>query len=647
MKTARVASFLIGLMTFGTPVRAQKPSTTGKPDVVTEKMSSLQQAVFTLQEESYPIANAKSGGMEKELARSMKLPAGEVHTLIGNGLKSADPLVQAQALLGLGEFPKADQSFDKALAGNKAAPKRLRLAYEGKGLIASARSDGTAALKHYQSALALYDRATEPLDRANCAAKVAKMLMFQRKTTEAEQFQREILRVREEKLGPKHPEVATALVDLSGGIQYISRPAEVEPLLRRALAIDEAAFGKDHPIVARDLFAIARTLLYMDREPGQPDGPLAVYARILLPVDRKKEVEVLFLRGTAIEEAAFGKDHPIVARNLYHRANLLLATNRRAESEPLLRRAIAIDEASFGKEHPIVASDLSVLAQVLVYTHREEEGERLMRRALAMDEASFGKNHPNVARDLRILSNLLSGNNDRKAEAEALQRRALAMDEATFGKDHPIVASDLNELADFLMLTDHQQEVESLLRRALAIDEAAFGKDHPNVVYRLDQLAGFLHQSVTGLPEWEEKMRRALAIEETTLGKSHPSVAVRLNDIANLLTITNRLQEAEPLRRRSLSIDEVALGKDHLTVSHELNELAMLLRVTGRPAEAVPLVKRRLEIIVKLGVSAGQPHGELEEATSFYRLIQEDVGETKETIDQKVEEILSPIKKKE
>ena len=46
---------------------------------------------------------------------------------------------------------------------------------------------------------------------------------------------------------------------------------------------------------------------------------------------------------------------PAVAIDLNNLAQLLQATNRLAEAEPLMRRALAIDEAAYGPDHPDVA----------------------------------------------------------------------------------------------------------------------------------------------------------------------------------------------------------------------------------------------------------------------------------------------------
>jgi tetratricopeptide (TPR) repeat protein len=283
---------------------------------------------------------------------------------------------------------------------------------------------------------------------------------------------------------------------------------------------------------------------------------------------------------------------------------LLISKAAYGEVEPLLRRALAIDEAAYGPDHPHVATDLNNLAQLLKATNRLAEAEPLMRRALAIDEAACGPEHPKVAIGLNNLAQLLQAMNH-LAEAEPLIRHALAIVEAGLGPEHPKVAIGLNNLAQLLHASNQLAEAEPLLRRALAIDEAAYGPDHPDVARDLNNLAQLL-KATNRLAEAEPLMRRALAIVEAGLGPEHPNVATGLNNLAELLQATNHVAEAEILRRRSLAIDEAAYGPEHPKVAIRLNNLAQLLKATNRLAEAEPLMCRCLAIL--LAFSFEHPH---------------------------------------
>jgi tetratricopeptide (TPR) repeat protein len=348
---------------------------------------------------------------------------------------------------------------------------------------------------------------------------------------------------------------------------------DVEPLFKRVLAIDEANYGSMHPNVAEDL------------------NNLAV---LLWATNRLAEAVPLICRALQIDEASFGLDHPAVATDLNNLAQLLKATNRLKEAEPLLRRALQIDEGSYGSAHPVVARDLTNLAQLLQTTNRLKEAEPLMRRALQINEASYGLDHPAVATDLTNLAQLLQTTN-RLKEAEPLMRRALQINEASYGCNHPDVATTLNCLANFLLESNRLAEAEPLIRRALVITEASFGSDHPKVATGLDNLATLLY-ATNRLAGAEPILWRTLAIAEASYGLNHPNVACRLNNLAVLLQATNRLAESEPLMWRVVGILEASYGKEHPILASALSNLASLLSDSNHLEEAEPLMRRALAI---------------------------------------------------
>lgn len=373
MKTPRLVSLCFGILTLATLLHAEPPASPSKEDGLTEKMNALQQAVSDLRGENFPLAKAKPESLEKELARLMKLPVEEIHTLVENCLQSTDSLMQAQALLGHADFPKADESFDKVLADKDADPKRLRTAHFGMGLIAYINLDYDSGQKHYQSGLSLIDKDKEPLAWAKCAERVCYCYLMKEQFKKAEPLLREILRLHEENQGQPDANVAEALNNLSVVLQMTDRWEEAEPLMRRSLGIVEARLGKDDPKL----------------------GVLNVnLAQVLMTMGRFEEAEELLRRALVIDESSLGKDHPNVATVLATYAVLLEDLNRPTEAERLLRRALAIYENSFGKNHPNLATLLLNLAMLLGSTEREEEAEPIMKRALQISEDTFGKEHP-------------------------------------------------------------------------------------------------------------------------------------------------------------------------------------------------------------------------------------------------------------
>ena len=172
---------------------------------------------------------------------------------------------------------------------------------------------------------------------------------------------------------------------------------------------------------------------------------------------------------------------------LLDRAGAYLQVHARlTDARLLLERALAIDEAAYGPDHPAVATALNNLALILRDLGQPEAARPLQERALAIDEAAYGPDHPDVATDLNNLATILRDLGQPEG-ARPLQERALAITEAAYGPDHPTVATRLNNLAQILQDLGQPEAARPLQERALAIDEAAYGPDHPERRHRPEQ----------------------------------------------------------------------------------------------------------------------------------------------------------------
>ena len=88
---------------------------------------------------------------------------------------------------------------------------------------------------------------TDDLSRATTLNDQGLGLYQQGRYAEAEPPYKRALAIREQALGPEHPEVANSLSSLAALHRAQGRYGEAEPLFKRALAIYEKALGPDHP----------------------------------------------------------------------------------------------------------------------------------------------------------------------------------------------------------------------------------------------------------------------------------------------------------------------------------------------------------------------------------------------------------------
>ena len=381
------------------------------------------------------------------------------------------------------------------------------------------------------------------------------------------------LTIREQALGPTHPDVATSLTNLATLYQTQGQYTEAAPLYQRALAIRERALGLAHPLVATSLHALAEFY----RVQGQ-------YA----------EAAPLHQRALAIREQVLRPMHPLVAQSLNYLAVLMYYQGQYAEAAPLYQRALAIREQALSPAHPLVGESLHHLAQLYLVQGQYAEAAPLHQRALAIREQALGPAHPLVAQSLNNLA-VLYRIQGQYAEAAPLLQRALAIQEQALGPTHPNVATSLSNLAGLYQTQGQYAEAAPLLQRALAIREQALGPAHPDVATGLTNLAG-LHQIQGQYTEAAPLYQRALAIQEQALGPAHPDVATSLNGLAQLYLVQGQYVEATPLHGRALAIREQALGPVHPLVAQSLNNLAVLAFRQEQYAEAAPLYQRALAI---------------------------------------------------
>jgi tetratricopeptide (TPR) repeat protein len=401
----------------------------------------------------------------------------------------------------------------------------------------------------------------------------ASVLYGQGKYAEAEPLFRQALAVREEVLGPRHPDSARSCNNLATNLEAQGRAKEAEPLFQKALDVSEEVLGPRHPDTASSYNNLAYNLWAQGRYPEAE------------PLDRK---------ALAVREEVLGPRHPDTARSCNNLATNLQAQGRYQEAEPLLRRALDVWKEVLGPRHPDTATSYNNLAANLEAQGQAREAEPLFRKALAVREGVLGPRHPHTARSYNNLAENLHAQG-RYQEAEPLLRRALAVREEVLGPRHPDTATGYHNLAVNLETQGWAREAEPLSRQALAIAEEVLGPRHPRTAAGYNDLAANL-QAQGRYREAEPLLRRALDVREEVLGPRHPDTAASSNNLAYNLRTQGRYREAEPLLRRALDVREEVLGPRHPDTAASYDNLAANLLAQGQAREAEPLFRKALAV---------------------------------------------------
>jgi CHAT domain-containing protein/Tfp pilus assembly protein PilF len=418
---------------------------------------------------------------------------------------------------------------------------------------------------------------------------------------------RRAIAIKEETLGPDHPEVAVSVYNLAVPLVVSGDHAGAKPQFERALAIREKALGPDHPLVAASLNGLANLL----KDIGDYDGAMAAYERAL-----------------AIREKTAGPDDPSVAVVLDNLGNLLAHYGNIATARANYERALAIREKNLGPEHPALARNLNNLA-ILLYDIGDWDGAgQLYERSLQIREKSLGPEHPDVAESLNNMGALLMDMSD-YAGARPLFERAITIREEALGPEHPFLATALNNLAELLTHTGDYTEATSHFEHALAVFEKSLGPDHYRVAQVMTNFAHmcYLAGNTARAKELEE---RALAISEKTLGANHFFTAVVLYGLSIVHMEEKDYTGAKELLERSVSVFQESLGAGHPRAAQSVNELGRLLYAQGDYAGAVPYLERSVNLLER---SLGPDHPSVARSLNDLARVRFEMGDMRSALD--------------
>jgi len=301
---------------------------------------------------------------------------------------------------------------------------------------------------------------------------------------EAWRLARAALEMREELVGPDHPDLLPSLDNL--GILNAERGdyARAAHFFGRALEIRRRALpgtgelgrglyrlGNLHQLEGEliEARALYEESLEVTRHAlGPEDVQVANILDALGVVERalghRETARRLNRASLELRERLQGPDHIDLAYSLYHLGELAMTSGDTREALVLLRRALAIDRGALGPDHPLVATDLQGLAVVHHELGNRDRARELLGQALDIRRRVLGPDHPMVGESSTYLAMLLletvdpgeagaPGRNEPDREtadtvlAEALLSRAVEILEASLGEDHRLTVESLTGLA--------------------------------------------------------------------------------------------------------------------------------------------------------------------------------------------------------
>jgi len=234
-------------------------------------------------------------------------------------------------------------------------------------------------------------------------------------------------------------------------------------------------------------------------------------------------------RALAIDEKAYGPEHPRVAVRANNIGLILKAQGDLPGALDFAKRALAIDERAYGPEHPRVATLANNVGMILKDQGDLPRALEYAKRSLEIDEKAYGPEHPKVAIRAGNIGTILQAQGD-SPEALEHAKRALAIHEKAYGPEHPAVATGANNIGQILQAQGDLPGALEHAKRALAISEEAYGPEHPDVATSANNI-GLMMQAQGDLPGALEYITRALRILESTYGADNPSTIIAAGNL--------------------------------------------------------------------------------------------------------------------
>jgi serine/threonine-protein kinase len=382
--------------------------------------------------------------------------------------------------------------------------------------------------------------------------------------------------VREAQSLEAEPGVQAELLQTLGGIaQNLGRLDQAETLLKRALELRRAAFGQDHPDVARSLVAS-----------GQLASARGKYD------DAQREIR----EGLAMLRRHLSRKDPEVARAVSALGRVLENAGRYPEAIRELEEAVRLQSRRPGLEGDLSQS-LTELANCYFYTGQYAKADTLNQQVLAVDRQLYGARHPHVADDLINLG-AVQFEGGHYVEAERWDREALDIMTAWYGPDHPETASAQTILARSLLRLERRDEARALLTSALATQERVYGRVHPRVASTLNEL-GIIARDQGRLDDASADFGRMADIYDQVHRGKHYLIGVALSNLADVEQRRGNSARAQELFGRVLAVYGETLPADHPLQGIGRVRFGHALLAAGQAADAEAQSRAGYEVLVK------------------------------------------------
>ncbi|KAG2024722.1 hypothetical protein GB937_003420 [Aspergillus fischeri] len=332
--------------------------------------------------------------------------------------------------------------------------------------------------------------------------RIGDCLLSDGRSKEAEDRFLQVLKIRNQVLGPEHPKTLTSMAAMVSTYLTQGRWTEAEVLELQVMERSKQALGPEHPRTLLSMANLASSywnqgrwkeaelleMQVMERhkqvlgaEHPETLSSMSDLATIYLSLGRWKEAEKLAVEVFGIEKRVLGPEHPQTLTSMANMVSTYLHQRRWKEAEKLAVEVLSIWKRVPGPEHPEALGSMSNLALTYWKLGQQKEAEELQVQVTEMRKKLLGPEHPQT---LASMGNLASSywKQGRWKEAEELQVQVIEMQKKLLGPEHPHTLTCMYNLASYWKFQGKTQAASALLEQCLALQKKVLGPDHPDTL---------------------------------------------------------------------------------------------------------------------------------------------------------------------
>jgi tetratricopeptide (TPR) repeat protein len=383
---------------------------------------------------------------------------------------------------------------------------------------------------------------------------------------------RRVLALREQLLGPTHPDVAAAQNHLAALLadDRATRP-EAEALLRRALAA----------LAETSSATLVPTLLNL--------GHLRLWA------GDTAEAEVLAQRAHDVARARSGAQHEDVATALHL---LSMIAEERDDHDRALE--LMLGTLQIHNKKPTVdqaVEDFTRIGELFLAADMPDQAAKFLKDALGIAARARGQEHPTVGHLIYLAAKVATAQEQPKLALHCLDT-ALPILEKAKGRTHPGLLPVLDLLADANAALSKYGAAEKAIARIAEIYAATHPPESEHQALApimLGDVAMKRKDPALALAHYE----RALSIVEPVFGAESLRLQVILDKAGEAALAAGALPRAEELSRRLLTMYEAVVDPDDTSLLPPVRRVADVY-LRSKDPRAVEWVQRSLTLLEAL-----------------------------------------------